>query len=304
MYHYVQEFEQELPNFRYLDIRNFKKQLDFFGKNFGFVTREEWNDILLKKNFGEHKDKVILTFDDAIKCHFEYIYPELNKRGLWGIFYVPTNPYKEKRILDVHRIHLLCGAFNGKDLLGVLLKLIDDEMTPDNKISEFKSKTYISQDNYMGVTEFKKILNYFVSYKFREKLIDAIAKEFNYKFDFNNFYVSEENLKTMSLNGNLIGSHTATHPVMSKLNTKEQLSEIKNSFLFLKDLVSSTEKTYCHPYGGFHSFNKNTIEILNKENVLYSFNVDARDLEERDLISARQYLPRYDCNNFEYGKAS
>ena len=49
MYHYVQEFDNNLPNFRYLDFTNFKKQLDFFEKNFGFVTRKEWNDILVKK---------------------------------------------------------------------------------------------------------------------------------------------------------------------------------------------------------------------------------------------------------------
>ena len=304
MYHYVQEFKKELPNFRFLDIKNFKKQLDFFENNFGFVSRKEWNNILFKKEFGEHKNKVILTFDDAVECHYKYVYHELRRRGLWGIFYVPTKPYKEKKLLDVHRIHLLCGAYNGKDLLNVLLQLVDDDMIPDNKIPEFKSKTYVDQNNYFGVTEFKKILNYYVSYKYREKLIDEVARKFNYKFNFSKFYISESKLRKMSLDGNLIGSHTVNHPVMSKLNREEQLFEIKDSFLFLKDLEVSSEKTYCHPYGGFHSFDKNTIDLLNQENVIYSFNVDARDIKERDLISSRQYLPRFDCNNFVYGKAS
>ena len=145
MYHYVQEFDGNLPYFRFLSIENFKKQLDFFEKNYGFVSREEWNDILLKRNFGEHKKKVILTFDDALKCHYEFVYYELKKRGLWGIFYVPTNPYRENKLLDVHRIHLLCGAFKGKDLLDILLKLINNEMIPDKKIKQFKEETYTSQ---------------------------------------------------------------------------------------------------------------------------------------------------------------
>ena len=104
MYHYVQEFDNNLPNFRYLDINNFKKQIDFFEKYFGFVSRKEWNDILLQRKIGEHKGKVILTFDDGLKCHFDYVYQELKKRGLWGIFYVPSNPYKKNKLLDVHRI--------------------------------------------------------------------------------------------------------------------------------------------------------------------------------------------------------
>ena len=304
MYHYVQEFEKVLPNFRFLDIRNFKKQLDFFEENFGFISREDWNEILFKRKIGRHQGKVLLTFDDAVKCHFKYVFPELKKRGLWGIFYIPTKPFKENKLLDVHRIHLLCGAFNGKDLLGILLNNIKDEMIPDRKIKQFKEKTYVSQDNFSGVSEFKRILNYYVSYKFREELIDQVSREFGYLFDVSKFYVSKENLKLMSKDGNLIGSHTVNHPVMSKLNRKEQLFEIKDSFLFLKNLEISSEKTYCHPYGGFHTFNETTIELLCKENVMYSFNVESRDLNEKDLVNSRQFLPRYDCNEFPNGKAS
>ena len=259
---------------------------------------------MVKKKIGEHKGKVILTFDDALSCHFEYVYPELKKRGLWGIFYLPSNPYKKNKLLDVHRIHLLAGTFNGKDLLATLLKLIDEEMIPDKKIEQFRKKTYTSQNNYSGITEFKRILNYFVSYKYRETLINQVSQKFGYKFNVKNFYISEKNLKIMSENGNLIGSHSVTHRVMSKLNREEQLSEIKDSFLFLSDLKINSEKTYCHPYGRFHSFNDNTIDLLNKEGIKYSFNVEYRELDESDLINSRQYLPRYDCNQFIHGKAS
>ena len=69
----------------------------------------------------------------------------------------------------------------------------------------------------------------------------------------------------MGDNGNVIGSHSVTHPVMSKLNRDEQLFQIKDSFLFLNDLKINSEKTYCHPYGGFHSFNeKRSIYLINK----------------------------------------
>ena len=60
MYHYVQEFEKSLPNFRFLDIDNFRKQLDFFEKNFGFVSREEWNKIISKKKLVIIKTRLFL----------------------------------------------------------------------------------------------------------------------------------------------------------------------------------------------------------------------------------------------------
>ena len=39
MYHYVREPEASLPHFKYLNIGDFKKQLDYFQKKFGFVEK-------------------------------------------------------------------------------------------------------------------------------------------------------------------------------------------------------------------------------------------------------------------------
>ena len=94
MYHYVQRFKKSLPNFRFLSVENFKKQLDFFEKNFGFLERNEWKYILKNNCVGNYKDKIILTFDDALKCHYEYVYPELKKRGLWEFSIYQLNHIK------------------------------------------------------------------------------------------------------------------------------------------------------------------------------------------------------------------
>ena len=304
MYHYVRKFEKDLPNFRYLSYKNFQKQLDFFDKNFGFITRDQWNKILKSKRVGEYQGKILLTFDDGLSCHYNFVFPELNKRGLWGIFYISTNPYKNNKLLDVHKIHLLCGAFEGKDLIRVLKLFLDEEMIPDKKIEEFRKETYITQNNFEGVSEFKRILNYYINYSFREILINKVANYFGYEFDVNKFYLSREKIKDMSRNGHVIGSHTVTHPVMSKLSREEQSYQIKDSFSFLKDLEISSEKTYCHPYGGFHTFNKDTIELLKNNNVNYSFSVEPREINDNDLKNNKQFLPRFDCNLFPNGKAS
>ncbi|MEP4474720.1 MAG: polysaccharide deacetylase family protein, partial [Lentilitoribacter sp.] len=118
------------------------------------------------------------------------------------------------------------------------------------------------------------------------------------------FYVQKDQLIKMHENGMLLGSHTVTHPVMSKLSKPAQEREIKSSFEFLKTLGVTDHKTYCHPYGGFHSFDQNTVDILDEQSVAYSFNVDYRDITQLDIISNKQSLPRYDCNLFDFGQAS
>lgn len=42
MYHYVRDFDEKLPNLKHLHIDDFKKQLDYFEKKFGFVSQEEF----------------------------------------------------------------------------------------------------------------------------------------------------------------------------------------------------------------------------------------------------------------------
>lgn len=304
MYHYVRKFDPRLPNFRFLDVKNFEKQLDFFQEQFGFVTKDEWLNAIRIKKLGSAKGKVILTFDDAMSCHYDYVYKILSKRDLWGVFYVPTQPYQMGKMLDVHRIHLLCGAHSGNELLSNLKAFLNEEMIPYEKREELRKQTYTRQDNYEGISEFKRILNYFVSNNYREKLIDSIARELNYTFHNSKFYVSVDKLKQMQLGGNVIGSHTVSHPVMSKLSKFEQNKEIEHSFSFLESNFQLSLRTYCHPYGGFHTFNEKTIKSLLENEVSFSFNVESRDICDDDLTSSIQFLPRYNCNEFPYGKAS
>jgi len=304
MYHYVREYNSQLPFFRFLDTKNFEKQLDYFDSEYGFVTREEWSEVLNEKSLGNVKGKILLTFDDAMSCHYEYVFQVLKQRGLWGVFYVPTQPYQKSKILDVHRIHLLCGAFEGIKLLSILKENLDESMMPDNKIIDFPEQAYTRQENHEGVSEFKRILNYFVSDKYREGLIDAVALELGFEFNISNFYIPIDKLKEMHLGGNIIGSHSVSHPVMSKLSEVEQRSEIYDSFSFLNSIGCVGTKTYCHPYGGFHTFNEATIDALNSNDVDFSFNVESRDICDEDIKSSIQFLPRYDCNLFPFGKAS
>ena len=123
MYHYIRHFNKKYPYFRFLDFTHFQKQLDYFEKEYGFVSKDEWLNYIKGHGMKSGKGKIILTFDDAINDHYNYIFPELIKRDLWGIFYVTTQPYTVGTLLDVHKVHLLCGAFEAQKLLQYLLKL-------------------------------------------------------------------------------------------------------------------------------------------------------------------------------------
>ncbi|WP_162300884.1 polysaccharide deacetylase family protein [Alkalilacustris brevis] len=304
MYHYVREADSSLPNFRYLHIDNFRRQLDHFDANYGFVSRQEWAEVLKKRDVSVGQNKVLLTFDDAMSCHFTHVFPELQDRGLWGIFYVPVQPYLTGKMLDVHRVHLLCGAFEGDRLLTLARDLVSDDMIPFEKRQDFHQKTYTTQTNVSGVSEFKRLINYFCEERFRAQLLDEIMAELGSTGISSDFYVSETELLEMQKGGMMLGSHTVSHPVMSKLDEGGQTRELHLSFEFLDRLGVVGPRTYCHPYGGFHSFDATTVALLDDIGVQWSFNVESRDIENADLSRGRQHLPRYDCNEFPHGSAS
>ena len=301
MYHYVRPFNPEYPNFKNLHLNDFRKQLDYFQDKFGFVSMEDFANCF---RTGKPVEGILLTFDDGLSCHYEYVYKELKKRGLWGIFYIPTQPYTEGRILDVHKTHLLLGKYESKKIFEYLDSHINDSLFDTLKFNEFRELTYITQKNDEYTLLVKRILNYFISYEHREKVINHLMEEFipNEKDLLKSFYLTEKQIVEMHENNMIIGSHTINHPVMSRLTYTQQLNQVKNSFEYLETIIGKfRQKTFCYPYGGFHSFTNETEKILFNENCLYSFNVEHRDIQEEDLKLRRQALPRYDCNQFPYG---
>lgn len=304
MYHYVREFNKEIPYLRFLDIKNFKKQLDYFEEKYGFVSREEWENSIVNKNYENYSNKIILTFDDALFCHFKYVLPELINRKIWGIFYIPSAPYIEDRILDVHKIHLLSGVFNSETLLNTTYLFIKPYMVLLNSKKRFENKVYKMQNNSDNILKFKKLFNYFIKEEFRSKILDKIASHLNFNFNLKNFYISEKQIIRLKEKGMIIGAHTHNHKLLSSLTYEQQKKEIDNSFEFLNNIGISGLKTFCYPYGGEHSYNKNTIKYLKKLNVDFTFSVENKDIEINDLKNHVQNLPRYNCNFFRFGKAS
>lgn len=302
MYHYVRPSNGDFPFLNNLHIEDFRKQLDYFEKAFGFVSKEAFIESF---STGIVPKGVVLTFDDGLKCHYDFVYHELKKRNLWGIFYISTQPYTENKFIDVHRTHVLLGKFGGEKVYENLKKLVHDGILDQSKKLEFEKLTYTSQINDNHTLLVKRLLNYFISYEFRENIINELMDKMlpQQQDIFSDFYISPSEIKEMSTGGMIIGSHTVDHPVMSRLTTELQYGQIVNSFKYLESITDNDQpRTFCYPYGGFHSFTKATEDLLQNENCLFSFNVEARDISSNDLLLRPQALPRYDCNQFEFGQ--
>jgi len=301
MYHYVRPDASDAPWYYHLDIDDFRAQLDYFESEYGFVDRDAF--LAAARGEADPPEGVILTFDDGLRDHYEWVFPELQRRGLWGIFYIPTGPYTQETALNVHRVHALVGKYDGDVVLESLLDIVNEEMVPDARREEFHTETYQNQNNTESVTTVKRILNYFIAYEYREDVLNTLCEEFPAAdLDPNTFYIQPDELREMQDARMILGSHSISHRVFSKLSQPAQRDEIVSSFDYLSTILDKIEvQTFCYPYGGFHTFTDYTRSVLDNIGCVFSFNVESRDIQQEDFQTQPQALPRYDCNEFRYG---
>tara|TARA_A100001515_G_scaffold142221_1_gene140557 strand:+ start:1034 stop:1936 length:903 start_codon:yes stop_codon:yes gene_type:complete len=296
MYHYVRRDSAEYPNFNHLRVDDFERQLDYFEKEYGFVTRAQF---LSSFDTGKIPKGVLLTFDDGLSDHYENVYPILKKRGIFGIFYVPTGHYKnkQKKLLSVHRVHYLKGKYNSKNLLPEALSYISSDMLDQSKIHEFDMEIYKDQSQSKSEYQLKRLFNYFLKPEHVEPILDILMKKYFKESElYDKIYLKVHQIKEMHDNGYLIGGHTENHNVLSRLGYLEQEREIMNSFSFLENIVGKLKvKSFCYPYGGKSSFNSDTVDILCRNDIHHSFMVGNEDVKD---IKNRHFLKRMDCNRF------
>ena len=300
-YHYVKPTSDEFPHLKYLSVSMFQKQLDFFEKEYGFISKKSFELTLKKKQIVE--PGVLLTFDDGLLDHYQWVYPELLKRNLWGLFFICTGHYQKKQLLGVHRVHSLLGAIDSKQVFEETINLIQDHMLDHHHIKEYDKYIYKDQVNIDTFYAVKRLFNYFIKYEFRDKILDLFMhKYFNEQMLFDRYYMSADEIKEMKNYGMIFGCHGESHRVLNRLDNKVQENEILGALDFLeKQIGLDNHRIFCYPYGGPSSYNDYTLEILKNNNIECAFDFDvtnSRDISESELKTNLYTLPRYDCNRF------
>ncbi len=303
MYHYVRPDDPTFPNFKHLHIEDFSRQLDWFSENIGFADKESFLNAF---KGGALPEGVVLTFDDGFMDHHDYVLPELKRRGLWGFFFMPTCVLEKGGMLDVHRVHMLLGRFPAEEIANRLKGIVKEYMIEKEALQEFSQTTYKFQKDNTEAFYVKRMFNYFLSPKYRKYVLDMLMKEFFSEEEIDlaaRLYMGKEELRALLDAGMIVGSHSVSHPVMSRLKAKDQEHEIVESFATLeKTLGQVYPRTFCYPYGGKHTFTKTTERLLNKNGVVLAFAVYKSDITEEHIRTTPLALPRYDCNMFPYGQ--
>ncbi len=291
MYHYIRNEDKLFPYYNILKKKDYVDQIRKFSKT-GLINSY--------KELFKSSDKFLPTFDDGFKDHI-FSAEILKKYNGIGIFFIPTSPLKNNVILDVHKTHLILGKIKSVEALNELEKyLIKKKMTnffKKNDILKYKS-VYKNHNDEKYKKRFKKIMNYYGDPKIKSKIFDHLLKKFEINVKPKDYYLNKKEIKYLVSLGMIIGSHSESHTLLSKLSYKKQFSELKNSKVFLEKIINKKVDTFCYPYGKKLSYNYHTLKILKQLKYKLAYSIEHRDISFKDIQKKPYELPRYDCNSF------
>ena len=300
MYHYVRPRAEGLPHFPYLALADFERQLDTFASTYGFVGRQAFVDWV---EGGPSPDGVLLTFDDGLRDHRDFVLPVLRERGLFGLFYVPSGPSITGRILDVHKVHLTVGRMGGRAVLTWLVANTPELLL---RAGGEDATAYAVQKSDPATKLVKHLFNWQLMKEERSAALDALL---SHAFGgavprWDEFYLDREATRELSEAGMGIGPHSHMHEVASRLAPECQRKEIELSCAFVESVGGSRLWGYCYPHGVAASFSPETEKAVADAGCPFAFAVEASDITAPLAETRRFALPRHNCNAFPHGAVS
>ncbi len=300
MYHYVRPKDKHLAHSHFLDLEDFRRQLDYMAANGGVVERQAFLEVTQGAR-AVPAEGFVLTFDDGLKDHYQYVLPELIERNLWGVFFVPSGHYQTKRLLNVHALHLLLGKHGGEKVCPLLEGLINKEDIEKDYLLKFKKRAYKLHQQDSQEARVKRLVNYYLKKERLDQIIDRLAQQLAEPLDVApQYYLSPAEIRAMDHAGMIIGGHGKTHSILSQLSPQEQEEEIAHSLDFLSSLLGNVEpRPFCYPHGQPFTYNDATLEILRDRSCNFAFAVEQRAIAKADIDQGALCLPRFDCNRLD-----
>ena len=124
-YHYIRKnFNHTYPSIFGVTPRQFETQLEKLSTIGSFVSQLDLKDYF--ENGKKLNDKsMIITFDDGLAEQYDLALPILKRMGIPAIFFISTKTLIEKKILNVHKVHLVRSVVSPEEMLQFLLKFAE-----------------------------------------------------------------------------------------------------------------------------------------------------------------------------------
>lgn len=300
MYHYTRDLiHSRYPEIKGMDVALFRKQLEFFSKNFKVVRME---DVIAAISVGKKlpENALLLTFDDGYIDHYTYAFPLLEEFGFQGSFFIPGKTFTTHQLLDVNKIHYILASANIYNLVEDVLELMNhyrgrefDYASNDELINIYAVANRFDCKETIFV---KRILQTVLPEKLRNKISSDLFKKYvgvsEERLAYE-LYMTEEQIRTMKRHGMFIGLHGYDHYWLGNLPEEKMREDIDKAIESLNEFINPNSWVMNYPYG---SYNQSVLDYIKSKGAVVGLTTE---VGVADLLSDNALkLSRLDCNDF------
>jgi peptidoglycan/xylan/chitin deacetylase (PgdA/CDA1 family) len=296
MYHYVRDTASSpFPAIRALPPAMFEQQLDWLQRDYQIIRLADL-EAAMDGGASLPPNAALLTFDDGFVDHYEVVLPILGRRGLSGVFFLVQDASAlVPKVVSVHKTHFLLARL-GPDQFA---REVIEACAPSLATSGHARDKVFGADRWEHADEraLKDLLNYELPRATADRVLTTLfERHLGSETEFaRELYVQDGMIREMAEAGMVLGCHTRSHPMLSRLDAGEQEAELHGGVAWIRGLTGQARVPFCYPWGGPRTYTQQTRAILERCGYSVAFNTVRRRVDVgRD---GRWDLPRVDTRD-------
>jgi len=235
----------------------FAEQMDYMAQKYNVISVETLHGWLHNRSTLPPRAAMI-TFDDGYRDNWEAATPILLERGLSAVFFLATDHIDSCRPFFWDKV---AYYFDNTKVSDPVLPLVGRVEWTNARERNIVQKNWLLAAK--NLVEEEKL-----------RVIDELSAALDVEIPpraFADVTLTWEQVRAMKSVGMTIGAHTRTHPILTKISTKQAETQIRDSKSKIESEIGFQVETFAYPNGHVTDYNENIQQQLSRLGFLSAF---------------------------------
>jgi peptidoglycan/xylan/chitin deacetylase (PgdA/CDA1 family) len=290
-YHYYR-LEAPKPGIHPISPSRFAAQISGLATKWTIAKEAQVEDAIGEGRSGNAAALCLITFDDGLKEQMRAV-RWLMRQNLSAMCYVPTAPVVERRVLDVHKLHIVRTLRSDAALAISLSNKFGPLFSATDRDIAARQYPYDNDD----ARQVKYFLNFVVANEARREWLNRLFRELvgSEAEVADALYMDREDIRELARHG-MLGTHGHSHAPLATLSASGVRQEIARSLDILEGITGIRVRGIAYPYGGSSAANETVGGIAAELGLVYGLTMRAGVNGTAELANA-MLLSRIDTND-------